>query len=89
MTINDFNKPTSHPFGMCAGYNDASEKENFLAWMLIQCIEAGNFGPVQTEHNHDSMLKQGLLSGSHEDGYTLTKKSIGLLYGYYGKEETA
>lgn len=82
----DFDKPTSHPFGMCQIYRDASEKEQTLAWMLIKCIEACDWIEIETQNHYDSMVKDGLLVQSKENHYSLTQLSKGLLYGHYGKD---
>ena len=86
LTPRDFNKPTAHPFGMCQGYRDANEKEQTLAWMLIQCIEAGNWIEIKTQGSHDSMVNDGLVVHSRENHYLLSQLAKDLLYGYYGKE---
>lgn len=84
LTVNDFNKPTARPWNMLQGYEHAAEKENVLAMILTACIEAGDFIPVGTRYKHPSMVSDGLLDETPE-GYTLTTKSIGLLYSVYGK----
>lgn len=88
LTINDFSKPTGHPFDLLNGYTRAYEKKSVLAWMLAQCVEAGSFGPVNTTHNHPEMVSDGLLLQTGDREYALTQKAKGLLYGYYGKETT-
>jgi len=84
MQTTDFVKPTVHPYGMLSGYTDASEKESFLVWMLIKCIEVGEFMAINTTHEHPDMVKLDLLEKVGEKEYKLTKKSIGLLYSHYG-----
>ena len=60
LDISLFHKPDRHPYGMLRGIvSDAYEKEEFLAWMLIQCIEAGEFKPVQTRYDHSGMVAVG------------------------------
>lgn len=83
MNINQFNKPTEHPYGMLSGYQNASEKEALLAFILAKCIDAGDFIPVKIKYNHNTMVEDGLLA-EDSDGYRLTKLSIGLLYSVYG-----
>jgi hypothetical protein len=86
MQVSDFNSPTFHPFGMLGGIvNHASEKESVLAFMLVKCIQNGNFDAVETTHEHPSMVEDGLLEKVGDRLYKLTKKSIGLLYTQYGK----
>ena len=81
----DFNKPTAHPFGMCQSYRNASEKEQTLAWMLIKCIEAGNWIEIKTQDSLDSMVRDGLVVHSKDNHYSLSQLAKGLLYGHYGK----
>ena len=85
LTPRDFNTPTAHPFGMCQS-PDANEKEQTLAWMLIQCIEAGNWIEIKTQDSHDSMVRDGLVVHSRENHYSLSQLAKDLLYGYYGKK---
>jgi len=85
ITISDFNTPKDHPWGMLQGHDKAAEKESVLAAILLACVEAGGFIPVGTRYKHPSMVSDGLLDETPE-GYTLTKKSIGLLYSVYGKQ---
>ena len=81
----DFNKPTAHPFGMCRSYHNACEKEQTLAWMLTDCIEADDWIEIEAQDSHDSMVSDGLVVQSKENHYSLTQLSKGLLYGHYGK----
>lgn len=85
MNTNDFKKPDAHPYGLLSGYTNASEKENVLAWMLVDCIEKGSLETVHdSKHSHPTMVEDGLLEEVSERKYKLTKKSIGLLYSVYG-----
>lgn len=85
MNINDFEKPSNHPYGMLRGYENANEKEAMLAWMLIKCIEAGDFCMIETKHDHPTMVEDGLLEKVADKNYRLTKKAIGLLYSQYAR----
>jgi len=87
MTINvaDFNKPDKHPYGMLGAFDNASEKENVLAFILTQCIEAGKWIPFKMKYRHDSMVTDGLLEKIEDKTYELTTKAKGLLYSFYGK----
>lgn len=85
MDINQFEKPSANPWGMLENYTNASQKESVLVFILTKCIEAGEFVPIETKHSHPTMVKDGLLEEVDERRYKLTKKAIGLLYGYYGK----
>lgn len=88
MTINDFEMPKTHPFGMCSAYTNANRKEAMLVYMLAQCIEAGTLNCfVPTIYAHEDMVRDGLLESDGTKTYKLTKKAIWLLYAYYGKEE--
>jgi hypothetical protein len=82
----EFTKPDNHPFGMLQGFANASQKESLLAWMLSQCIEAGDWIDIPCKHDHSAMVAEGLLEQTGERIYRLTKKSKGLLYAHYGKE---
>ncbi|MCK5606654.1 hypothetical protein KAR91_32430 [Candidatus Pacearchaeota archaeon] len=86
LTIDDFKKPTSHPFGMMVGERQASEKEGFMAFFLAQCIKAGDIdAEIKTVSNEDYMEGLGYLKKVKKQTYQLTKKSKGLLFAYYGK----
>ena len=85
MQISDFIEPKSHPFGMLSGYSHASEKESVLAFILSECVKAGDFVAVQTVHDHPTMVTDGLLEEAGERQYKLTKKAIGLLYSQYAR----
>jgi hypothetical protein len=87
MNISDFNMPTTHPFGMCTGYDNANEKEHMLSVILSRCVQAGAFIPVETKYSHPTMVTDGLLKEVGERTYELTRKAKGMLYAYYGKEE--
>lgn len=89
LKIEDFQEPKIHPYEMLRGYNNASEKESLLAFILGENIKSSKFEPVKTKYSHPTMVEDGLLidnSTDTEHKYSLTKKSIGLLYSVYGKE---
>lgn len=86
LSINDFTKPTSHPFGMLDGYKNESEKEQMLVFMLCQCIKNKNIDAViKTQNTHPTMVKDGLLEcvDGHAFKYRLTNKSKNLLVKFY------
>jgi hypothetical protein len=83
--ITDFEKPKVHPFGLLEGYENASEKESVLEFMLTKAIERKTFSPIATSYDHPDMVECGLLVQTGFKEYALTKKSIGLLYSVYGK----
>jgi hypothetical protein len=85
MKPSDFNKPTSHPYGMLAGYKDAHEQEDYLASMLYDCIEFGDWIVFPSSRIHSQLPANGLMERFGYDGWKLTKKAIGLLYTIYGK----
>ncbi|MGG6263164.1 hypothetical protein ACQ4M3_07780 [Leptolyngbya sp. AN03gr2] len=91
MKPSDFNRPTSHPWGMLTtlNLNNVSETEAFLAGLLIKCIEAGDWIALETQTNEDHLCTAGLLTKveGKEKTYFLTRKAKGLLYVHYGKEE--
>ena len=84
MTVNDFNKPDAHPWGMLEAFTNASQKERMLVFILTKCIEAGDWIPVASKFEHDSMVSDGLLEQVEEKTYSLTVKAKGLLYAFYG-----
>ena len=84
--------PVEHPWQMLdgLGLEHTMESEQVLTWMLIQCIEAGEFRPVETKYRYPQLVKANLLVQVDTEipiKYILTKKAIGLLYGYFGKEQ--
>lgn len=86
LTIDDFNVPTSHPYGMLKGYEHANEKESNLVILLRGCLEAGELdATIETIHPHPAMVIDGLLERVEPKRYKLTIKSKGLLYAHYGK----
>ena len=89
MNVNLFERPEKHPFEMLAGCNlpHTMEAEQVLAWILDQCVKAGEFKPIQTRHKHPVLVEAGLLKEVGSRIYSLTKKAKGLLYGYYGKDD--
>jgi hypothetical protein len=89
-TIDMFNKPTNHPWGMLKDrfVEGSYERENFLAWMLNESIDKGSFCEINTTLNHDHMIEEELLEkGKGDNIYKLSQLSLELLYKYYGKEE--
>ena len=46
ISIDNFVEPKQHPFGMLAGYTNASEKESTLAMALVQCVIGGGWMAV-------------------------------------------
>lgn len=89
LQVSDFDIPKSHPFGMLEGMRlkHTLENERFLAWMLVQCIEAGKWIAVKTSDPHETLIECGLLAKEGDHLYSLTKKAKGLLYCHYGKDE--
>jgi len=87
LSATDFLIPHFHPFGMLEGIQyDLSQKEQLLALMLKNCIETGDLSAIyNSKYNHSTMVADDLLEEIGEKQYRLTKKSIGLLYGYYSK----
>lgn len=86
LSIEDYKKPDSHPFGMMKGERHASEKESFMAYCLSQCLEAGNIdAEFKTVANEDGMAKIGMLKKVGDKTYRLTRKAKGLLFAHYGK----
>jgi len=85
VNIEMLDMPKKHPYGMLQGIGQAWERESFLAWMLIQCIEAGAFAPISTRHEHPEMVELGLVERIGERKYVLTEKAKGLLYSHYWK----
>lgn len=82
MNISNFNIPNQHPYDTFGSY----ERERFMAWFLIQCIEANDlYASIQTQSSHEDMVYDGFLERVGDNHYRLTKKSVGLLYGVYGK----
>ena len=89
LSVNDYIKSTEHPFGMLKGFEHASEKEAFMAWCLIQCIEAKDLNvDIKTPNNEDYMCENPikLLLKTGKQTYRLAIKAKGLLYTYYGKQ---
>lgn len=81
LTVDDFVPVTKHPFGMLEGYQNASEKESTLAFILSKVLEAGDLNAVvKTNSNHPDMVGCGLLIEVREGEYRLSKKAVGLLY---------
>lgn len=73
---------------MLKNLEHASEKERFMTWCLIQCIEAENLDvDIKTLNNEDYMCENPikLLLKIEKQTYRLTIKAKGLLYAYYGK----
>lgn len=87
MNITDFEVPKEHPYGMLEDFHleHTYEAESLLVWILKQCIEAGEFTSIRTKLRHPRLVEVGLLAEA-KDGYWLTRKAIGLLWAYYGKE---
>ena len=72
LTIADFNEPTEHPYQMLEAYQNASQKESVLAYILSECIKEGDIAaPVQTVYSHPTMVSDGLLGQSGERTYYL------------------
>lgn len=86
MEIDLFVYPKTHPFSMLDGYDHAFEKEQMLAWILQECINAEKWTVVTTSKSHPTMVDDGLLK-KHRIGnrYSLTEKAKGLLYAYFHK----
>ncbi len=87
LTIEDYKKPTKHPFGMLRGEYHASEKESFMAWCLSQCLAAKDIdAEFKTRNNEDCMVEIDMLLKVKKQTYRLTHKAKGLLWVHYGKE---
>lgn len=89
LMIDDYKEPKQHPFGMLAGIPHACEKESFMAWFLLKCIDAKNIdAEIETKSNEDYMCGEniGLLEKVRNQTYKLTKKAKGLLFAYYSKD---
>lgn len=87
LSIEDYEKPKSHPFSMLEGEENASEKESFMAWCLSQCIKAGNLdAEFKTVANEDGMVGIDMLEKLGDKTYRLTRKAKGLLFAHYGKQ---
>lgn len=89
LTIEDFKKPTSHPFGMLAEMHlqHTSETEGFMAWFLAQCIDAKDIdAEIKTRNCEDHMTGLQLLKKVSKKTYKLTTKAKGLLFAHYGKD---
>ena len=86
MNTDSFEIPNKHPYGMLDGYDYAYEKESLLAYMLVKSLQEQNlYAKVKLNCNHSDMVKDGLLYDYGDNVYQLTKKSVGMLYGVYGK----
>jgi len=88
LTITDFKKPDRHPYGMLDGQvTNACENETLLTWLLTQSLTAGEFGPIRCRYRHPGLVAKGYLVEHGEPGktcdYSLSNKSLGLLYGYF------
>jgi hypothetical protein len=88
MDINkDFVRPDKHPFDMLDGYRNAYEKESVLLLIFRNAWKSDNISqPCETQHEHPSMVEDGLLEEVEPHFYRLTTKSIGLLYSVYGRK---
>lgn len=84
-SVDDFNRPTSHPWGMLEGYTRAYQKEANLTFLLDASITAGDFVPISMDHKHPTMVEEGLLEEPVEGHYQLTEKALALLHQHYGK----
>lgn len=87
LTIKDFKEPNEHPFGMLKEFDNASEKERLLVFMLCQCIKADDIDAVvNTKFTHPTMVADGLLIKVDNDDfkYKLSDKSKEKLYGFFG-----
>lgn len=83
----DFKNSDLHPYGMLKGYSNASEKESLLAWMLSQCIKAGDWVAIPCKYSHDALVSDGLLLETEQARcYRLSEKAKGYLYAFYSKE---
>jgi len=90
MYINQFTKPERHPFGMLDGFGlkHTSQDENHLAFILTECIEAGEFKPIKRKYSLESLVDIGMLR-KVADGHILTRMGKGYLYAYYGVDDTS
>jgi len=86
LMISDYEKPSSHPYGMLRGERHACEREAFMAWCLSQCIAANNINAeFETADNEDGMVEIDMLRKIKDKTYQLTRKAKGLLFAHYGK----
>ena len=87
LTVDDFQIPEKHPYGMLGGYRHTAEKESTLAFILKKCIHAGDlYTMIPLSLNHRDMVSDNLLVEFPDNHYRLTTKAIGLLYSVYAKE---
>ncbi len=87
LTIDDFNEPESHPFGMLENVvsRHACEVEGFMWWFLKQCKTAKDIdAEVTTRNCEDHLTEIDLLCKVGKKTYTLTDKSKRLLFSQYG-----
>lgn len=87
LTIKDFNEPNEHPFGMLREYDNASEKERLLVFMICQCIKADDIDAViSTKYTHPTMVSDGLLVKIDNDDfkYKLSDKAKDKLHKFCG-----
>ena len=87
LTIKDFNEPNEHPFGMLKEYDNASEKERLLVFMICQCIKADDINAViNTKYTHPTMVSDGLLIKIDNDDfkYKLSDKAKEKLHKFFG-----
>ena len=82
--LENFNLPNTRPFGLGMGKMEFEETAVFL---LIQHLknQLPFDQPIQCDFDHSDMVQAGWLEEKGEKLYILTEKSIGLLYGMYGK----
>lgn len=83
MPPNQFNTVTELPLGLGM---EKCEYEEFAVHMLNRHIEANQpFDiPFEYKYDHSEMVPEWL-NDLGDRKYTLTKKSLGLLYGMFGK----
>ena len=83
LILNDFEKYTDYPIGLCSGYPQGSEKEDQLARILNQAIDAGNLeAGISTKYKYAEMVDYGLLEELEPYKYKLTIKSLGMIYAH-------
>jgi len=83
MNYTNFNKVTDLPIGLGIG---KIEYEELVCYMLNKYIELQlEFSiPLTLQYKHDNMVHEGWLIDHKDNKYTLSQKSIGILYGKYG-----
>ena len=85
MKPEDFNKVTNMFEFMDMA--ERSEYEEHLWWRLNKHIKLNQpfDQPIGNEYTHNDMVNKGYLKDHGNNDYTLTRKSLGLLWSVFGK----